>query len=322
MKTLSHTMLKFAIVFIMTAFALPITAQTSGDKLYNQGLYLQKTMTARSQRAAIAKFRSAKKLYDSDAKKKQCDDAIAVSNNIIKGMRNGTRKDGISGQEQNSRREASTSLKLDNYQFNLSNEANSVTVNVDAADKKWEAKTIDNTDGTSFIAIRENSDGKSFDIYCIENKTTRQRTQQVKVRSDAGTKTVTIVQAGIPIKLTTEEALVEFSYKGGDKTIEVYCNSEKQEKDNNNRNWRVVSKPEWVEIVGEEQKKKSLFGKLVDKGKNLVKKESAATDDPTMITSLMNIIVTKLPSKNSPARKGEIVIASDNQEATIMVVQQ
>lgn len=65
--------------------SLAVVAQTSsGDKLYNQGLELQKTMTVQSQNAAIGKFTSAKKLYDSQTKKNQCDQAIAVSRRIIK----------------------------------------------------------------------------------------------------------------------------------------------------------------------------------------------------------------------------------------------
>ena len=66
------------------SFSNPIMAQNSGDRLYSQGLELQKRQTVQAQKSAIAKFQSAKKLYDSAAKKKQCDDAITVSNNIIK----------------------------------------------------------------------------------------------------------------------------------------------------------------------------------------------------------------------------------------------
>ena len=84
-KMLRNT-LKILIVFAMLIVANPLMAQTSGDKLYSQGLELQKKQTVQSQKAAIAKFQSAKKLYDSAVKKKQCDDAIAVSNNIIKGL--------------------------------------------------------------------------------------------------------------------------------------------------------------------------------------------------------------------------------------------
>ena len=76
--------LKHIFIFVLLGIVNPVNAQTSGDRLYSQGLELQKKQTIQSQKSAIAKFQSAKKLYDSAAKKKQCDDAIAVSNNIIK----------------------------------------------------------------------------------------------------------------------------------------------------------------------------------------------------------------------------------------------
>ena len=78
--------IKIIIICVMLGFAGTTVAQSSGDKLYSQGLELQKKQTVQSQKSAIAKFQSAKKLYDSAAKKKLCDDAIAVSNNIIKSI--------------------------------------------------------------------------------------------------------------------------------------------------------------------------------------------------------------------------------------------
>ena len=77
-------MKKFLSLLIAILFSTTLMfAQSSGDKLYNQGLQLQKTMTIQSQNQAISKFNSAKKLYDSAAKKAQCDQAISVSRNII-----------------------------------------------------------------------------------------------------------------------------------------------------------------------------------------------------------------------------------------------
>ena len=76
--------IKLLLLCAFMGLSNPIMAQNSGDRLYSQGLELQKKQTVQAQKSAIAKFQSAKKLYDSAAKKKQCDDAIAVSNNIIK----------------------------------------------------------------------------------------------------------------------------------------------------------------------------------------------------------------------------------------------
>lgn len=78
------TLLFAAIIGIGSAFS----QNAQADKLYSEGLSLQKIMTVKSQKAAIAKFTSAKKLYDSAANKKKCDNAISKSKRIIKELEN------------------------------------------------------------------------------------------------------------------------------------------------------------------------------------------------------------------------------------------
>ncbi|MBR2016121.1 MAG: BACON domain-containing protein, partial [Prevotella sp.] len=123
-----------------------------------------------------------------------------------------------------------------------------------------------------------------------------------------------------PTILSVEKSVVEFSSNGGNKSVEVYSNSNSIEKDNNNRNWKVVSKPQWINIIGEEFKEKGILGKLEDKVKGLVKKSSTSAEDPSVITSIMKIVVSS-KSKNEPSRNGKIVISSDKQQATIIVHQ-
>lgn len=78
------TLLFAAIIGIGSAFS----QNAQADKLYREGLSFQKTKTIKSQKSAIAKFTSAKKLYDSPSNKKKCDNAISKSNRIIKELEN------------------------------------------------------------------------------------------------------------------------------------------------------------------------------------------------------------------------------------------
>lgn len=68
----------------MALSAAAAQAQNAGDRLFADGQKLQLTQTVKAQNLAIAKFRSAKKAYDSAAKKAMCDNQIAICQNNIK----------------------------------------------------------------------------------------------------------------------------------------------------------------------------------------------------------------------------------------------
>ena len=75
--------LRYLILSIVCAICIPLSAQTSCDKLFSSGVKFQKTMTIASQNKAITYFGKAKVCYDSQAKKDLCDQQIAVCKNII-----------------------------------------------------------------------------------------------------------------------------------------------------------------------------------------------------------------------------------------------
>ena len=311
--------LKIIFVFVVIGVVNPIMAQTSGDKLYSQGLELQKIQTVQSQKSAISKFQSAKKLYDSAAKKKQCDDAIVVSNNIIKSISSNKGSRNNFPNSKNAEIKASV-LELSNEKLQLDCERRSVTVNLTTTESEWSITPITNSDGVAFISVNQHPKEKNFEIVCAANNSTKQRSQTIEVRAGNLKKTLVVEQSGKPTILSVERTVVEFSSKGGSKSIEVYSNSDSMEEDNNNRNWKVVSKPEWINVIGEEYKEKGFLGKLGDKAKSLVKKNSASADDPSVVTSVMKLVVPSKP-KNSPSRNGEILISSENQQATIIIQQ-
>lgn len=310
---------KLLFICVIVSIARPAIAQSSGDKLYSQGLELQKKQTIQSQKSAIAKFQSAKKLYDSATKKKQCDDAIAVSNSIIKTI--ATNKNARGNSSNDKTAELKTSfLELSNEKLQLDCERRTVLVSLTTSEAEWSITPITNDDGGAFISVNQHKDEKNFEIVCSANNSTRQRSQSIEVRAGELKKILTVEQSGKPTILSVEKTVVEFSSKGGSKSLEVYSNSDSFEEDNNNRNWKVVSKPEWVNVIGEEYKEKGFLGKLGDTAKGLVKKQSISAEDPSVVTSLMKLVVSS-KSKNDPSRSGEIVISCENQQATIIVQQ-
>ena len=311
--------IKLLFICVMLGIADSANAQSSGDRLYSQGLELQKKQTVQSQKSAIAKFQSAKKLYDSAAKKKQCDDAVAVSRNIIKTISTNKGSKDVS-QNVNAAELKASVLELSNEKLQLDCESRSVTVNITTTESQWSVTPISNNNGEAFISVNQRLEEPSFEIVCSANNSTRQRSQSIEVRAGELKKTLIIEQNGRPTILSVEKTVVEFTSKGGNKSLEVYSNSDSSEEDNNNRNWKVVSKPEWVNVIGEEFKEKGFFGKIGDTAKGLVKKNSASAEDPSVVTSVMKLVVSS-KSKNDPSRSGEIVISSENQQATIIVHQ-
>jgi len=320
---------RYTIILCCLIFGfMKTSAQTSGDRLYNQGLELQKRQTVAAQNSAIVKFRSAKKLYDSAVKKKQCDNAIQVSLNIIKSLKRGTTSyygktrtgKGYSNQTA-PEPEPETTLSLSNTSLNIDNNYKTISINVTTNASEWSVAPVSNSDGTSFLSVNKDEDNNSFEIVCPSNSTTQKRSQEVEVTAGIKRKRVSIEQEGKPITLVAEKSLLEFPHKGGNKTMEVYCNSDAIVKENYNQNWKVVSKPQWVDIVVEAKKTKNFLGKVADFATDLVKSNVSVADDPNIKTSTIKVVVNSIPKKNTEGRKGEIVLGSGKQQIAIMIIQ-
>lgn len=74
---------------LMVGISSMFAQNATADKMYNEGVRLMGTMTINSQNAAIQKFTSAKKLYDSAANKQKCDGAISMCRKNIKKIQGG-----------------------------------------------------------------------------------------------------------------------------------------------------------------------------------------------------------------------------------------
>ena len=75
--------LGFLIMMSGCLFTFQLSAQTSCDKLFSNGVKYQQTMTIVSQNKAITYFEKAKLCYDSNSKKELCDQQIISCRNII-----------------------------------------------------------------------------------------------------------------------------------------------------------------------------------------------------------------------------------------------
>lgn len=80
--------MKKLFVFLLTlTLSLTVYAQSDADNLFKAGQELQKVMTVDSQNKAIGKFKNAKAIYVSAAKKASCDSQIAICNQNIQKIR-------------------------------------------------------------------------------------------------------------------------------------------------------------------------------------------------------------------------------------------
>ena len=84
-------MLRIVVSIVMLLFAMGISAQSNGDKLFMEGQKLQQTRTIAAQNQAIKKFKAAKVVYTAAEKKTMCDNQIAICNSNIAALKNSNR---------------------------------------------------------------------------------------------------------------------------------------------------------------------------------------------------------------------------------------
>ena len=283
-------------------------AQSSGDRLYSQGLQLQKTITIPAQNQAISKFQSAKKMYDSSAKKAQCDQAIQVSQGIIKHLKSNPSKPINPGKNNKDEvvQEIIPSLEIGpaNTTFDVNCDGNSIQIAVTTNQEDWDVAPV--SDGNKIFAQATKRDDKIF-IYVMPNNTYESRTQKFNVIAGNLTKEITITQSGIGAKLYVSKGFIKFKPKGDKQKVEVMCNSTLYYPSNSYENWYIVSKPDWVK-VSINQRGQSLSGSGVDSS---IKKA-------TITLEASSVIGTR---EAYSGRQGEVVIKSGESTVSIYVSQ-
>lgn len=199
--------LTFVLACLM--FCASAFGQSRGDVLFNKGMQLQSVMTISSQKEAIRNFDAAKKIYDSNAKKSQCDKAIAVSRNIIaKLSQSPSPIPPVPPKPYDT-----PVLDLSNERFDLDHMAKTLRVNVNTNARSWKVAAVDNPDGSSFLTVRK-AGNSAFEIICPENRTESARTQTVAVTISDVKRVVTVTQSGNDaVGMGNAEWLIKPSYE-------------------------------------------------------------------------------------------------------------
>ena len=292
-----------------------------GDKLFKQGMELQKTKTVAKQQQAIAKFKSAKVAYDSAEKKKNCDNAINTSNAIIKSLSNNNKTKKTRTESIQKTDEPVPTLVLSCNKLVFNNVSSPGKISILTNQKKWSAKIISKSTMNDFAVIKELYDTNELEITCVDNIGYKQREMVIEITAGRIKKNITIEQKGKPTNFYAGDTMIQISKKGGKKTVELYSNYNGAYDDNNAKNWHLISKPEWANVIPGEMKQKNLLKKITDAvtGKNL--EEDAK---PDIVTSIANIAILAIPKKSEEyeqGRKGEIILESGNKQITIVILQ-
>lgn len=79
-----RNILSLLFIILFSSVSTDCLAQAAAQKLYNEGQKLQQTMTVAAQNKAIDKYSKAKKAFDSQARKNDCDNQIAICKKNIK----------------------------------------------------------------------------------------------------------------------------------------------------------------------------------------------------------------------------------------------
>ena len=317
-KTILHIVQRFVcVVWGAVCASMPLSAQNvsgPGKSHFEKGLILQGKKNVESQKQAISEFESARKMSVSKEDKDACNKAIARSEKIKRELTSGPVSSPVSPSDDKTKYDPdNTILSVNRERLEMDENSHTETINVQTTEQKWTVTPVFNEGETPFFTVNAHPEEKSFDIICEANNGSRPRSQYLKVSAGKKTKIIEVKQSGKPVELYIETSVVTFGnlpiLNKTRKSIKIYSNSDEKVEDNNNMNWRVLSKPSWVNVIGERLKEKK-------------KKNISATDERGIVTSIMNIVPLPKPTgPGAPTRSGEIIIASGNQKATILVQQ-
>ncbi len=319
MKETMNRMIRNILTLLLLFSATMVCHAQNADKLFMQGQNLQQKMSISSQNAAIKKFQAAKVMYNTSDKKQMCDNQISICNRNISYIRR-SRK----AAEKEPEVEETTRFSLSQEEINFDGNNEGVfNVKIEAP-KDWTHSVPEGLNGADNFVTVTRKDASSIDISVNRNPMTISRDQIVNVDCGDERKAISVHQSGKPVTLSTETNLLEFNLKSGNKTIELYTNSDSIIASNNNLTWYVESKPDWVNISVKVKKKQGILGKFKSAIENAVSGTAeAATDEDVKISNVVvsvKAVPRSLPEYNT-GRKGEIVFASQDKRYSVMVEQ-
>ena len=297
----------------------------SGDKLFMEGQKLQQNMTVPSQNAAIKKFQAAKIVYTTADKKKMCDNQIAICNKNIASLRKPSRGTAKTTTTVDPIVPKAFSLSQNKVEF-VGDKPGTVNVKVEAETVDWRFTVPAGVEGMdNFIKVTRGNDAKSIDIAVDKNDKTLDREQVVNVDFGDKREVVTVRQLGKPVTLSTNTNQLSFGLKGGNKTLEIYTNSDSIITSNNDLTWYIESKPDWIVTKVEVKKKKGFLGNAFSALKEAVSGSASAASEEDVKISNLKLTVSAI-AKSSPAyntgRKGEIVFASQDKRYRVEIIQE
>ena len=320
-----YLVLRSIVIILVLMVAHTISAQSNGDKLFMEGQALQQKQTIASQNQAIKKFEAAKVVYTTADKKKMCDNQITICNNNISSLKKVTSKGAKDRKQTVAVQEVKLALSQNRLYFDGDKKGTS-SIAVTAPSIDWSFKFSEGIEGEeNFAKANRSSDAKSIDIEVEANPYTIERHQSLVVTYENTADTLLISQSGKDVTLSTNSNLLEFKLKGGNKTVELYTNSDSIISSNNGLTWYVDSKPEWIETSVEVKKEKSVVGKGLSALKGLVSSTAKAATEADVKTSIVKIIARPLPKSDpsySSGRRGEIIFVSQDRTYKITVIQQ
>ena len=299
----------FFCILIMV-IAVRASAQSTGDKLFNEGLKLQQEGTSVSLNAAIKKFSAAKAVYTVAEKKKKCDVQVSKCRRMLKALTVAPppeEEEVVTVQQPDI---PTFSLKTNPVVFDAGNGFCTVSVLSNRTD--WHAlKDFESYDTEDFVKIDQTKDEKGLFIEVGENPKTTMRRQcfyiYVDDKGDVG-ELLRVIQKGKPVVMGCSVNTLEYGLKGGTKSLKIYTNSDSVL--SSGLCWGLVSKPDWIELTAVDAKKLS-------KGKTpptpgLVKEASM---------KLKAAPIKKGTPEYSTGRMGEIVFGSQKMRYKVIVVQ-
>ena len=310
-----YTSLQIVVTVFMFLLHTNAFAQSSGDKLFMEGQKLQQIQTIAAQNQAIKKFKSAKVVYTTKEKKKMCDNQITICNNNIASIRRGGKKQ----TEEESQKTIAVKLSIKQKQITFDAEkTEEVEVPIIAASKSWEFQPMDGN--LQFVNAMRGNDSTTIRLKVKDNELTLERREALIITHGEEKDTLVVTQKGKPVTLSLSSNLMEYRLKGGNKSLEIYTNSDSIVTSNENQAWYVESKPDWIEVnIDYDTSKRNLLSAI--KG---VPSNQAAKLEGVKTTRLKILAVPLMKSdpEYQSGRKGEIVFASQNKRYKVIVVQQ
>ena len=324
-KIKNYLVLRSIVIILVLMVASTVTAQSNGDKLFMEGQALQQKQTIASQNQAIKKFEAAKVVYTTADKKRMCDNQITICNNNISSLKKVSSKGTKEKKQIVAVQEVKLALSQNLLTFDGDKKGTS-SIAVTAPSIDWSFKLSEGIEGEeNFAKATRSSDAKSINIEVDANPYTIERRQSLVVIYNNTADTLLITQSGKEVTLSTNSNLLEFKLKGGNKSIEIYTNSDSIISSNNGLTWCVYSKPDWIETSVEVNKEKSVVSKGFSALKGLVSSTAKAATEADVKTSTVKIIASPLPKSDpsySTGRRGEVIFVSQDKIYKITVIQQ